>query len=316
MFDRLLDRWCPLRCGRAGRVVNWVRGSTSSCLRAFARAFGACATSRSCGRTAPRSKRSCGGRPRRRWEPVEPRSGGVLEIRLDGRTTWVHRQEVALDPAVTLRASLEKSLAHEFLAAAGISIPDHLLCDVHRLGPALGFLRETPRAWWSSRRGDRGRDRHHRQCPHRAAAAQSGAPRLTQDPAGARRGARARPRSPAAVPGRRTARCRPARAAACRRRRLASIRTLIGRENEARLEAAAARPGAPDDHARLRIHSCRGRARARFGARVRPPRAGQGDHEPGRAGGLPHRADADCTGAAAQGHGRGGGDQPPPRRGI
>jgi D-alanine-D-alanine ligase-like ATP-grasp enzyme len=74
----------------------------------------------------------------------ERRSGGVLEIRLDGRTTWVYRQEVALDPAVTLRASLDKSLAHGFLAAAGISIPDHRLCDVNRLGSALGFLREHP----------------------------------------------------------------------------------------------------------------------------------------------------------------------------
>ena len=31
---------------------------------------------------------------------VERRSGGVLEIRLRDRRTWVHHQEVALDPAV------------------------------------------------------------------------------------------------------------------------------------------------------------------------------------------------------------------------
>jgi D-alanine-D-alanine ligase-like ATP-grasp enzyme len=75
---------------------------------------------------------------------VERRSGGVLELRLHGRATWVHHQEVALDPAVTLRASLEKSLGHALLAEAGIPIPDHVLCDVRRLGPALRFLHEHP----------------------------------------------------------------------------------------------------------------------------------------------------------------------------
>ena len=198
-----------VRSGAGGpaRVVNWVRGSTSSCLRAFARA---CRRVRDepllrsyrtevyeeLWREAAKALGSRGGAAIWRC-PGDPARG---------RTTWVHRQEVALDPAVTLRASLEKSLAHEFLAAAGISIPDHLLCDVHRLGPALGFLREHPEGVVVKPAGGTGGgDRHHRQCPHRAAAAQSGAPRLTQDPAGARRGARARPRSPAAVPGRRTA---------------------------------------------------------------------------------------------------------------
>jgi len=75
---------------------------------------------------------------------VRPASSGLLEIRLEGRTTWVYQQEVALDPAVTIRASLEKSLAHELLTKAGIPVPDHVLCDVRRPGPALRFLHEHP----------------------------------------------------------------------------------------------------------------------------------------------------------------------------
>jgi cyanophycin synthetase len=73
---------------------------------------------------------------------VEPRSGGLLEIRLGGRTTWIFRQEVALDSAVTLRASRDKALIHEVMAGAGIPAPDHVVCDVRRLGPAIRFLHE------------------------------------------------------------------------------------------------------------------------------------------------------------------------------
>jgi D-alanine-D-alanine ligase-like ATP-grasp enzyme len=75
---------------------------------------------------------------------VERRSGAVLEIRLGAKTTWVYQQEVALDAGVTLRASLDKALAHELLADAGIPLPAHVVCDVRRLGPALRFLHEHP----------------------------------------------------------------------------------------------------------------------------------------------------------------------------
>jgi D-alanine-D-alanine ligase-like ATP-grasp enzyme len=75
---------------------------------------------------------------------VERRTGEVLEIRLDTKTTWVYQQEVALDAGVTLRASLDKALAHELLADAGIPLPAHVVCDVRRLGPALQFLHEHP----------------------------------------------------------------------------------------------------------------------------------------------------------------------------
>jgi D-alanine-D-alanine ligase-like ATP-grasp enzyme len=75
---------------------------------------------------------------------VRPASGGLLEIRRKERTTWVYQQEVALDPAVTIRASLDKSLVHGLLADAGIPVPDHVLCEVGRLGPAMTFLREHP----------------------------------------------------------------------------------------------------------------------------------------------------------------------------
>jgi D-alanine-D-alanine ligase-like ATP-grasp enzyme len=75
---------------------------------------------------------------------VERRSGGVLEIRLGAKTTWVYQQEVALDAGVTLRASLDKSLAHDLLAAAAVPLPAHVVCDVRRLEPALRFLSEHP----------------------------------------------------------------------------------------------------------------------------------------------------------------------------
>jgi cyanophycin synthetase len=75
---------------------------------------------------------------------VHTRPSELLEIRLGERTTWVYRQEVALDHGVTLRASLEKSLAHELLSDLHIPVPEHVLCDVRRLRPALAFLREHP----------------------------------------------------------------------------------------------------------------------------------------------------------------------------
>lgn len=75
---------------------------------------------------------------------VEPRSSGLMEIRLGDRRTWVYQQEVALDYGVILRASLDKSLAHELLADVGTRVPEHVLCDVRRLGPALRFLDDHP----------------------------------------------------------------------------------------------------------------------------------------------------------------------------
>jgi D-alanine-D-alanine ligase-like ATP-grasp enzyme len=75
---------------------------------------------------------------------VQPRPSELLEIRLGERKTWVYRQEVALDHGATLRASLDKSLAHELLTELGIPVPAHVLCDVRRLKPALRFLQEHP----------------------------------------------------------------------------------------------------------------------------------------------------------------------------
>jgi hypothetical protein len=72
------------------------------------------------------------------------RPAALLEARLDGRRTWIHRQEVALDDAMTLRASLDKSLAHELLTDLGIPVPEHAVCDARRLGPALAFLAAHP----------------------------------------------------------------------------------------------------------------------------------------------------------------------------
>ena len=75
---------------------------------------------------------------------VARRPSHLLEVTLDGRRTWVYRQEVALDHAMTLRASLDKSLAHELLTGLGIPVPEHVVCDVRRLGPALEFLAAHP----------------------------------------------------------------------------------------------------------------------------------------------------------------------------
>src|SRR5579885_2757021 len=51
---------------------------------------------------------------------VVRRPGALLEAQLGGRRAWIHRQEVGLDDAMTLRASLDKSLAHELLTELGI----------------------------------------------------------------------------------------------------------------------------------------------------------------------------------------------------
>jgi len=75
---------------------------------------------------------------------VQPRPSELLEIRLGERRTWVYRQEVALDHGITVRASLEKALAHELLTGLGIPVPEHVLCDVRRLQPAIRFLGEHP----------------------------------------------------------------------------------------------------------------------------------------------------------------------------
>lgn len=131
---------------------------------------------------------------------VLPRSGGVLEIRLGSRTTWVQQQEVALDPGVTLRASLDKALAYELLETAGIPLPDHVVCNVRRLGPALRFLREhgcvvvKPADGTGGGIGVTASVRTELQLRPR------GAPGGAQGTARAGRVARARPRPPAAVP--------------------------------------------------------------------------------------------------------------------
>ena len=145
MFDRLLAAAAamPLRAGRPGRELGArVDLLTSSGFRQSWRRL----------REEPLLRSYRAGVYHDLWSEaadalgavVQPRSSGLLEIRLAARRTWVYQQEVSLDHAVTLRASLDKSLAHELLAAAGIPAPDHVECDVRRLRPALGFLEEHP----------------------------------------------------------------------------------------------------------------------------------------------------------------------------
>jgi D-alanine-D-alanine ligase-like ATP-grasp enzyme len=75
---------------------------------------------------------------------VVRRPSALLEVRRGGQRTWVQRQEVALDHAMTLRASLEKSLAHDLLTELGIPVPEHVVFDAVRLAPALDFLERHP----------------------------------------------------------------------------------------------------------------------------------------------------------------------------
>jgi len=145
MRDRLLGGLvsAPVHAGRRGRELGArVDLVTSTGIRESLRRL----------RDEPRLRRSRPAVYEALWREaadelgatVEPRGSGLLEIRSGDRRTWVYQQEVALDPAVVLRASLDKSLAHELLATAGIPVPAHVLCDVRRLGAAVAFLADHP----------------------------------------------------------------------------------------------------------------------------------------------------------------------------
>jgi D-aspartate ligase len=71
---------------------------------------------------------------------IERLGPGLFKLSRDGVATRVFHQMVDLDDPVTLKVALDKALVHRLLAAAEVSIPDHLEFDVRDPTPALEFL--------------------------------------------------------------------------------------------------------------------------------------------------------------------------------
>jgi len=71
---------------------------------------------------------------------IEQLAPGLFELSRNGVATRVFYQTVDLDDSVTLEVAVDKTLVHRLIAAAGISIPDHLEFDVRDPAPALDFL--------------------------------------------------------------------------------------------------------------------------------------------------------------------------------
>lgn len=71
---------------------------------------------------------------------IERLAPGMFELSRDGIATRVFHQMVDLDDPVALQVALDKALGHRLMAAAGVSIPDHLEFDVSDPTPALEFL--------------------------------------------------------------------------------------------------------------------------------------------------------------------------------
>jgi cyanophycin synthetase len=72
---------------------------------------------------------------------------GFLEIRRGGISTRVWRQLSALDEAVSLRLALDKTIVHRLLTARGIQVPRYLEFECTDLQPALAFMAETDGAF-------------------------------------------------------------------------------------------------------------------------------------------------------------------------
>jgi predicted ATP-grasp superfamily ATP-dependent carboligase/alpha-beta hydrolase superfamily lysophospholipase len=74
---------------------------------------------------------------------IEPLAPGLFELSRDGVSTRVFEQTVDLDDPVTLQVAVDKALVHRLMAAAGLSIPDHVEFDVVDPAPALEFLAQA-----------------------------------------------------------------------------------------------------------------------------------------------------------------------------
>lgn len=68
---------------------------------------------------------------------------GFIEVRRGRSRTVVHRQEVMLDDAVSLRLSMHKSLLQGWLLAAGIQVPEHVVLPVAAWRDGRSFLERT-----------------------------------------------------------------------------------------------------------------------------------------------------------------------------
>lgn len=71
---------------------------------------------------------------------IQRLAAGLFELSRDGVTTRVFHQMIDRDDPVTLRVALDKTLTHRLLAAAEVSIPEHLEFDLRDPEPALDFL--------------------------------------------------------------------------------------------------------------------------------------------------------------------------------
>jgi cyanophycin synthetase len=68
---------------------------------------------------------------------------GFFELSKGARQIPVFHQITPIDDAVTLRRALEKPLVYELIAAAGVTIPEHVEFAYDDPEPALRLLRET-----------------------------------------------------------------------------------------------------------------------------------------------------------------------------
>jgi D-aspartate ligase len=68
---------------------------------------------------------------------------GLFELKRDGLATRVFHQMVELDDPVALQVALDKPLVHRQLAAAGLSIPEHLEFDARNPSAAAAFLTQA-----------------------------------------------------------------------------------------------------------------------------------------------------------------------------
>jgi D-aspartate ligase len=71
---------------------------------------------------------------------IEKLAAGVFELTRDGLAARVSHQMTDRDDPVTLRVALDKALTHRLLAAAEVTIPDHVEFALNDPGPALDFL--------------------------------------------------------------------------------------------------------------------------------------------------------------------------------
>ncbi len=85
------------------------------------------------------------------WDSVAQQLGGRFEllgadigqIRVDGKVTRVSGNVSAIDDPVTLQLAHEKSLVHQILQGAGLSVPPHATFALQSIDRAVAFLKDA-----------------------------------------------------------------------------------------------------------------------------------------------------------------------------